>query len=412
MSLPRRKNNINVYPDRTLMDRRYQLLDMITEADTFLPDSVLHDDLDLGMVEFIKNNFIVISDGQQIPIIGKILTIQRWGEIANKWQYSDEENNIKLPFIAIIRQPDPQPGTHPITIRTIPERKTFYYSGVKTWDGTQEGMDIYKIPQPVPVDISYDVVIVCQKMRDLNRFNKIVLQRFASRQAYTVIKGHYIPIIFEKNTDVSPLENLDQRRFYVQTYSFILLGLLIDAEEFEIKPAVNRVLLMTEFMEEANVKKVVYTKSIDVISVNFVANGSQTMYSVGQIIGYLFYVAVNGQLQERDNDYYWIGGTSRIVFEEPPINGSDIEVVFTPEKTTEFISDSGVIVYLETQYFTYSGGTPIFTTHNIIDSIIYVEINGLVDIQGLGYTISGLNTITFIDAPIIGSVIGICYFYQ
>ena len=31
-------------------------------------------------------------------------------------------------------------------------------------------------------------------MRELNQFNKTIMQKFSSRQAYTFVKGHYIPI--------------------------------------------------------------------------------------------------------------------------------------------------------------------------------------------------------------------------
>ena len=251
MGLPKRKNNIQVYgqhenEEGSIIGRRKELLERITKSDTFLPDSVLHDDLDLGMLDFIKENFKVVSDGNQIPIIPKILTIQRWGEFTNNWTFSDDDGNIKLPFIAIVRKPDVQFGTNPAVQRTIPDRREFFYASVPTWDGNQLGADIYKIPQPIAVDITFDVTIVCTKFRDINKFNKIVLQKFSSRQSYTSVKGHYIPIVLNTIEDNTPMDTLDGRRFYIQNYTFTMLGFLIDEEEFEVKPAINRVLTMVE----------------------------------------------------------------------------------------------------------------------------------------------------------------------
>lgn len=246
MAFPKRKNNISVYEQKELTERRQELLNRITKNDTYLPESCYHEDLDLGMLEFVKNNFKVVSDGDTIPILDKILTIQRWGEITTNWQFTDSSGVIKLPFIAVIRKPDVQPGTHPVTQRTIPDRHQIYYQTVPTWDGTSFGADVYKIPQPVAVDISYEVIIVCTQLRDINRFNRSVMQKFSSRQAYTTIKGHYMPIIFESNTDNSPVDNIEGRKFYLQTYNFILNGLLIDSEEFEVKPAINRMIMLTE----------------------------------------------------------------------------------------------------------------------------------------------------------------------
>jgi hypothetical protein len=182
MGMPRKKNNIDVYggneyyQGKQLTERRQELLDRITKSDSYLPDSILHDDLDKGMLDYIKDNFKITSDGKQIPIINKILTIQRWGEFTQNWSFSDDDGNAQLPFIATIRKPDVQFGTNPSVQRTVPDRHQFYYASVPTWNGTTMGADVYKIPQPIAVDISYEVTIVCGKFRDLNKFNKKVLQ--------------------------------------------------------------------------------------------------------------------------------------------------------------------------------------------------------------------------------------------
>ena len=79
MGIPKRKNMINVYGDKetyqgeNIGKRRQELLDMITKSDSFLPDSILHDDLDYGMMDFVKKNFVVISDGKKIPVIPKMI---------------------------------------------------------------------------------------------------------------------------------------------------------------------------------------------------------------------------------------------------------------------------------------------------------------------------------------------------
>jgi hypothetical protein len=417
MGTRKRKNNINVYGGnesyygRQLTDRRQQLLDNITKSDVYLPDSILHDDLDLGMFEFVKNNFIVITDGEQIPIIPKILTVQRWGEFTNNWTFSDDDGNVKLPFIAVIRKPDVQPGTNPSLQRTIPNRREFYYSSVPTWNGTQKGADIYKIPQPVAVDITFDVTIVCTKFRDLNRFNKIVLQKFSSRQAYTTIKGHYIPIILDSNGDTTPMETIDGRRFYVQNYKFTMLGFLLDSEEFVVKPAISRMFLMNEFIQSNNFQKRYINKTIDITVVTFTADGMQTSFSVGESIGILFNVAINGLIQERDVDYFHVAGTSKITFVTPPLEGSVISITYYKGRNSVFIDNYGKPVQVSTEYFIYDGTTLSFNVSNSIDDVITLDINGLVEEEGLGFEISAQNQVTLMGSPIIGSTIGVTYIY-
>jgi len=417
MSTPKRKNNINVYNKVTelgkdVTDNRQSLLDRITKSDSYLPDSLYHDDLDMGMLDFVKENFIVVTDGDQIPIIPKILTLQRWGEFTNNWQFSDDDGNVKLPFIAVVRKPEVQPGTNPVTQRTIPDRMSFYYASVPTWNGTKMGADIYKIPQPVAVDISFDVTIVCTKFRDLNKFNKKVLQKFSSRQAYTSIKGHYVPIILETITDSSPMETLEGRRFYIQTYKFLLLGYIIDSEEFEVKPAIDRAILMTEFIGTNNFKKKYINKEIELRVVSFTGDGVKTTFSVGEPITQLFYVEINGLLQERDVNYYHIAGTSKITFTTAPILNSTVSIVYYKSSSSKemLIDIYGKVLNVKTEFYPYTNSL-IFTTVNPFTSIIYISINGVIQEENVGYTISGVNEITFLSPLYINSVVGISYVY-
>jgi hypothetical protein len=411
MGIPKRKTDIEIYKGKILTERREELLHKITKSDSFLPDSVLHDDLDAGMLEFVSKNFVVISDGKKIPVIPKILTIQRWAQIMNTWEFSDDDGNLKVPFVGVIRRPDVQPGTNPSIVRTIPERLQFHYASVATWNGTQMGADIYKIPQPVPVDISFEVTIVCSKLRELNRFNKIVLQKFASRQAYTVVKGHYIPIIMDKIEDNSPIDQIDGRRFYMQTYQFTMLGFLIDQEEFEVKPAVSRFFLMTEFAKNTNFQKKYINKRIDITVGTFVADGMQTAFSVGESISMLFNVAINGLLQERDVEFFHIAGTSKITFTSPPPEGSTITITYFKGRNSVFIDSFGKTLQVTTEYFEYDGSSLFFPLLNSIDSVVSLDINGLIEEEGQGFDISGASQIKLNFSPTLGSKIGITYVY-
>lgn len=414
MGLPKRKNDISVYEKsrstgEEITNRRQELLDRITKSDSYLPDSILHDDLDLGMLEYVKEHFVVVSDGEKIPVIPKILTIQRWGEFSNNWKFSDDDGNVKLPFISVIRKPDVQPGTNPIMQRTIPDRSNFHYATVPTWNGTQRGADIYKIPQPVAIDITFEVKIICTKFRDLNKFNKIVLQKFSSRQSYTTVKGHYIPIILQTVDDNTPFD-VDGRKFYLQTYTFIMMGFLIDSEEFEVKPAISRLLILNEFVGAKDyTKKYLPKRTFDMVVTNFNSNGTRTQFSVGQSIGILFNVSVNGILQERDVDFYHIPTTSNITFQTPPINGSTVTVTYYDGK--EILSDPyGTTYNINTEYFTYSGNV-IFTTEFDIIDIVTLSVDSLVKEDVVDYEVLGGNQFNLKFTPNLGSRIGITYLH-
>ena len=420
MGIPKRKNMINIYGGKDtyqgegIMKRREELLDVITKSDSFLPDSILHDDLDKGMLDYVKDKLKIVSDGIQIPIIEKILTIQRWGEFSANWSFSDDDGNVKLPFIAIIRKPDVQFGTNPSIQRTIPDRHQFHYATVPSWDGTSVGADIYKIPQPIPCDITYDITIVCNKFRDLNKFNKIILQHFSSRQAYTQVKGHYIPIVLDTIEDNTPMDTIDGRRFYMQNYKCTMLGFLIDSDEFEVKPAISRAFIVNESLGGTTFKKKYISRTIDVTLSTIIANGSSTSYSVGENITVLFNVSINGIVQKKDLHYTFspiLGGGTSINFNGTPLQGDVIVVSYYKGKNNKMYDQFGHELTVGRESYTFNGTDLSFTLLNKISSIISITTNGLIEYNEEGYQLTGTNQVTLTSSPVNGSKIDFVYLY-
>ncbi len=246
MALPKKiKNYLPLTPQKVGRERRQEMLDDITDQGTYLPKGVLHADLDKGMLDFVKETLKLVVDEKTVPTINKIITNQNWSQFVESWNFQDLDNNVSLPFIATVRLPEVKYGTFQGGAANIPNRRQFFYYTVPTWDGQRKGATVYKIPQPVPVDITFNVKLFCNRMRELNDFNKIVMQTFTSKQAYTQIKGHYIPIIMESVGDESA-KDLEKRKYYIANYTFIMKGLLIDEEEFQISPAISRQVTMFE----------------------------------------------------------------------------------------------------------------------------------------------------------------------
>jgi hypothetical protein len=254
MPLPKKvKKNIDLIESKTLLPRRHEIADMISKDGTYLPKSLLHADLDRGFLDFVRDELKCVVDGKVVPMVDILVTTQNWAQFVETWDFQNLDKNVEPPFIAVVRAPEVTFGNNPsIMMYNIPNRRQYYYAKVPTWDGQRHGFDIYKIPQPVPVDIKYTVVIVCNRMRELNQFNKISLTKFASMQAYQVIKGHYIPIKAGSISDESIMD-LEKRKVYLQKYEYTLQGFLIDEDEFEVTPAITRTFQIYE--TESKIKK-------------------------------------------------------------------------------------------------------------------------------------------------------------
>ena len=255
MALPSKvKKHLPLIPEKVGRERRQKMLDDITYYGTFLPKGVLHADLDLGMLDFVKEDLKLIVGEKLVPTVDKIITNQNWSQFTETWNFQDLDKNISLPFVATVRKPEVKYGTFQGGAANIPNRRQFFYYTVPTWDGQRKGADVYTIPQPIPVDITYNVKLFCNRMRELNEFNKIIMQKFTSKQAYTQIKGHYMPIIMETVSDESA-KDLQKRKYYIASYTLILKGLLIDEAEFKVSPAISRQVSLFETDERVKTRK-------------------------------------------------------------------------------------------------------------------------------------------------------------
>lgn len=252
MALPQNyKKNLDIQSvdDNRGRERRQELKRLITNNDTNLPRGVEHRDLDKGFKDFVKERLYTVAYGEKIPVI--MTGLDRWNLFVKTYDVQDSYGNIKIPFININRNPDTQFGSNPALIYNVPQGRSYYYGEVPIYNQERKGVDIYKIPQPIPVDINYTVRIFTYKQEVLNKFNKTVLQQFQSRQAYTLVNGHYIPIILNEIGDDS-IFDLESKRFYVQTYTFNLQGFLIDPNKFKVVPAIDRALTSIEIEHKKN----------------------------------------------------------------------------------------------------------------------------------------------------------------
>lgn len=341
MGFPKKiKKDISLTPHRTLYPRRVELLDKINENGTFLPKSILHADLDRGFLDFVKNDLRVVSEGKVIPNIDIIITTQNWAQFTQTWNFQDLDKNVSPPFISVIRAPEIKYGSNPSLLYTIPNRRQYYYASVPSFDGDRINVDVYKIPQPVPVDIKYSVKIICNRMRELNSLNKTILQKFSSRQAYTNIKGHYIPIIMDNVSDESVMD-IEKRKYYIQSYDFTMLGFLIDEDEFEVKPGVERVFQIYEVQEGGNKKKkrpslenpknypvvIEFVDENSLVVQRFYDTVDLTLIKTNNVKNYDVYI---------DNEYYGRNPT------KIQVNGNDV-VKFEIEK--EFTNQTSTITF-------------------------------------------------------------------
>jgi hypothetical protein len=264
------RTNLNIHPGKIGPERRQEILDDIADKGTFLPRGVSEEDMDETFVEYVNNELKISSNGEKIPVL--FLTIQRWSEFSKTWKFTDQYKDIQLPFITIVRQPDIQQGQNQAGLWNIPGNRTYTYMKVPTWDGIRKGVDLYKVPQPTSVDITYEVRLFTNRMKDLNKFNSLIQRAFQSRQSYINVKGHPMPVHLEGISDESNIDDFENRRFYVQQFEMKLLGYILDEDDFEVIPTINRAYMVLELDENKKFHDVIFDPVVrgNVVTYSFV----------------------------------------------------------------------------------------------------------------------------------------------
>lgn len=248
MALPKKyKTDMNVKIVNPEAGPKQYIKDYLNEENSPLPRGIDLADIDKGFVEWVNSELELVIDSEKVPV--SFLTAQRWSEFTKTWKSSDKYKNIKIPFISVVRKPEGQPGTNPADFK-IPVRKGFPYMTIPVWNGNRKGADVYTMPQPVGVDLTYNVRFFTFRMNELNKLNEKVLTTFTSAQSYINIKGHYFPIYLENLGDESTIDDIEGKRYYVQTYELRMAAYILDPDEFKVIPGMERAILSFEVSDK------------------------------------------------------------------------------------------------------------------------------------------------------------------
>jgi len=220
------------------IDRIETLMKETDVKTTFLPRTIKFEDLDSALFDYVnENNMKIIIDGNKVPTF--YLDNERWGEFSKTWKFMDNDKNVPTPYITI-RRIDKQKGTRLGTKYRVPQGKAFNYLNVPILDEGEVIYLLFKTPQPINIDLIYEIILFTKYRVDVNQYDEQVLRNFASRQDYVTIKGNPMPILFEGFAEANPIENIDGDRFLVSKYALKLQGFIQDEKEFKIVKALRK----------------------------------------------------------------------------------------------------------------------------------------------------------------------------
>lgn len=231
------KKNINyldIFEKSEGKVRQIEFLKEPLNGGTFLPKTLLLEDIDKSFKEWASSLEIISDDGKAFPTMS-LYSNQRFSEYMQSWQYTDANNNLLLNFKTITRNNNPNFGEIQSKNYNIPSDIFFHMkSSVVLDDNGSESLLKLKMKQPTALDLTYKLCIFTTNFKHLNTFNVLVNRMFNSRQVYINPNGYYMPMTLESINDESQY-NIDDRQFFSQTYDIKVKAYIITEDDFRVE---------------------------------------------------------------------------------------------------------------------------------------------------------------------------------
>jgi len=215
------------------LDRIEKLMNDTKINTKYLPRTIQLEDLDTAIFDFVNSEKMkLVIDGKIVPSF--YLDNDRWGEFSKTWKFSDGDKNIATPYITV-RRTEKGKGTRLGAIKyLIPQLKKFRFYEVPIMDNGELIYLLFKTPEPINVDLKFEISLFTKYRVDINLFDEQTLKAFASSQAFVFVKNHPMPLVFEDVAENNPIENIEGERLFVTKYTINLMGFIQDEKDFEI----------------------------------------------------------------------------------------------------------------------------------------------------------------------------------
>jgi len=209
-----------------------------TGSNTIYPRSIKFVDIDKAVFEWFNGRDLNI-DNKSVPAY--FLSPEKWAEFKKQWEYTDENHQVSFPYITIRRVAFNLAQT-PLKGRIPGKKWTIYKLPVYTVNGPT--MMHYRVPQPIKVDMDYEIRVLTHYISDINNINEVLIRHFASLQAYLDIDKHYMPMLIDSISDETDSDaNLTEERIMHTVYSIKVSGYIIDETEFEEKLGISDIIV-------------------------------------------------------------------------------------------------------------------------------------------------------------------------
>lgn len=249
---------------------------------TFVPKGIGIVDIEASVVSNLKENLKLTDLEGNLIRIETLLSLEKFYQYEQRMSLGVKtpDGDLPMPFMVLIREDEDIRGKRfGDGFSAIPTDIQFpTYRVTETVNGKLIHK-IYTIPQPVHIDLSYNLSFISDKRKDINKMQERIVEMFRSVQHYIEVNGHYMPMTLSSLSDDSETE-IEKQNYYKKMYSLTVQGYLLDESKFKVVTVDNDVAISFNMIDT-------FTDDNDVIRMKFkrspvssiVYNGAQRVIS-------------------------------------------------------------------------------------------------------------------------------------
>lgn len=230
-------------PKQQLVENNELVTEIITQEvvkdQLFVPKKIDITDLDNSFKTWV-DNFNFELDGKKVPVY--LFTNQRLSELIQTWGNLDGESQHPLPIITITKESPAKKGTYLNTVNAVlPVNVTFPLYRIPKVINGQTIYEYVEVSEPTYVDLQYKINLFSNNLREINKFNELILNLFKRNTTPTInVFGHNMEI---KLNDISESHKreIEERRYYRSMYVIDMQAFIIGENDYVIKRSFNSI---------------------------------------------------------------------------------------------------------------------------------------------------------------------------
>jgi len=230
-----KKRNLNPFFKKRGTERVDELMSLPHARSTYLPKGVTIENVSTAFVKAFRKGgqfeFIAKSTNEIVEAISS--ENERFADLSKTYEKRDDEGVLTTPILVISRSDAVKNSQTPQSRYIEAGRNNFTILEVPYFDGVDKNLELYRVPLPVAVDITFDVKLTSPYLKDHDALSELITRKFSSINTYIEVNGYPVRLLLNNVSKNEELYSKDKKQIRETIYQITSTAKLRNVDEYE-----------------------------------------------------------------------------------------------------------------------------------------------------------------------------------